>query len=82
MLHKKTIEAGDLPRPYNPEKTPPALPVAELFSPIDLKQARTRFEEAYIRFILQQNDADITRTALAIGVDKGYLRKKIKKMKL
>ncbi|MDY6832008.1 MAG: sigma-54 dependent transcriptional regulator [Thermodesulfobacteriota bacterium] len=82
MLHKNTIDAGDLPRPYNPGKTPPALPVAELFSPIDLKQARTRFEEAYIRFILQQNDADITRTALAIGVDKGYLRKKIKKMKL
>ena len=82
MLHKNTIEAADLPRPYNPDKSSPTLPVAELFSLTDLKQARTRFEEAYIRFILQQNDADITRTAQAIGVDKGYLRRKIKKMKL
>lgn len=82
MLHKETISAADLPRPYNPGKAAPAIPMADLFTPTDLKQARTRFEEAYIRFTLQQNEADIAKTAQAIGVDKSYLRKKLKKIKL
>lgn len=82
MLSRQTIEAADLPRPYNPGKAAPAPPGADLFTPVDLKQARTRFEDAYIRFMLQQNEADIVKTAKAIGVDKGYLRKKMKKLKL
>ncbi|MFZ5562656.1 MAG: sigma-54-dependent transcriptional regulator [Thermodesulfobacteriota bacterium] len=80
MIQKETIEAADLPRPYNPGKAAPALPAAELFVPTDLKEARTRFEDAYIRFMLDQNGADIVKTAKAMGVDKGYLRKKMKKM--
>ena len=76
MLHKETISAEDLPRPYNPDKAAPSLPMADLFAPTDLKHARTRFEEAYIRFILRQHDEDVVKAARAIGVDRGYLRKK------
>ncbi|MDY6824890.1 MAG: sigma-54 dependent transcriptional regulator [Thermodesulfobacteriota bacterium] len=81
MVKKETIEVADLPGPYNPHKAKASDPVeTRLFSAPNLKEARTEFENTFIKIKLLQNDNNVTQTARAIGVDRSYLHKKLKKI--
>ena len=47
---------------------------------IHLKQAREEFEREFVKRKLLENNSDINKTAKAIGVDKSYLRQRIKEL--
>lgn len=81
MTDKDLIEAGHIPSPYNPEQSH-KLRVIEthLFSYSDFKEAKIAFEKAFIQQKLLENDNNITNTAKAIGVERSYLHKKLKKL--
>jgi two-component system nitrogen regulation response regulator NtrX len=49
-----------------------------LFGADDLKEARRRFEKAFIERKLAENDHNVSRTAAQIGVERSYLHRKIK----
>ncbi|MDY6904025.1 MAG: sigma-54 dependent transcriptional regulator [Thermodesulfobacteriota bacterium] len=81
MVKKDTIDVADLPSPYNPNKAKASDPIeSRLFSVSNLKEARTEFENTFIKIKLLQHDNNVTQTAKAIGVDRSYLHKKLKKM--
>ncbi|RTZ95166.1 MAG: sigma-54-dependent Fis family transcriptional regulator [Deltaproteobacteria bacterium] len=80
MVDKDVIMPRDLPAPYNPGgagEIQPALP--DLMTMDSFKAARTAFEKQFIHHKLKQNEQNITRTARAIGVDRSYLHKRIKR---
>jgi two-component system nitrogen regulation response regulator NtrX len=80
MVPKDTIEAADIPAPYNPaaHKKEPSLE-NKLFTIEDLEEAKGYFEHEFIRRKLNQYNHNITETANAIGVAKNYLEETIKK---
>jgi two-component system nitrogen regulation response regulator NtrX len=82
MVAKDTIEAGDLPAPYNPacETDQPAVD-SKLFSIDSFKEAKKVFEKEFIRKKLEENKNNVTRTAESIGVGRSYLHKKLKEIK-
>jgi two-component system nitrogen regulation response regulator NtrX len=80
MVDKDVITIKDLPSPYNPEATNEIQPpLSDLMTMANFKAARTAFEKQFIRCKLQQNEQNITRTAEAIGVDRSYLHKRLKR---
>lgn len=80
MVAKDTIDVADLPAPYNPETPADAKsPFTNLMAMEGFKDARTAFEKTFIQSKLQENDENITRTAEAIGVDRSYLHKRLKR---
>jgi len=80
MVAKDIIDVEDLPAPYNPE-TPAETQslLAKLMTMQGFKDARAAFEETFIQSKLRENDENITRTAEAIGVDRSYLHKRLKR---
>jgi two-component system nitrogen regulation response regulator NtrX len=82
MVAKDTIEAGDLPAPYNPacETDQPAVD-SKLFSIDSFKEAKKVFEKECIRKKFEENKNNVTRTAESIGVGRSYLHKKLKEIK-
>ncbi len=81
MVSDPVIEPEHLPRPYNPEAGETGDPMDNpLFAIEDLKSAKQAFERYYIQKKLAENDNNISKTAKAIGVERSYLYKKIKKM--
>jgi len=80
MVAKDIIDVGDLPAPYHPETLVDVQsPLANLMSMAGLKDARAVFEKTFIQSKLRENDENITRTAEAIGVDRSYLHKRLKR---
>lgn len=81
MSEKDVIEAAHIPSPYNPNQSQ-KLKVVEthLFSYKDFKEAKIAFEKAFIQQKLLENDNNITNTAKAIGVERSYLHKKLKRL--
>jgi two-component system nitrogen regulation response regulator NtrX len=80
MVAKDVIDMEDLPAPYNPETLAETQsPLAKLMSMQGFKDARAAFEETFIQRKLRENDENITRTAEAIGVDRSYLHKRLKR---
>jgi two-component system nitrogen regulation response regulator NtrX len=81
MVEKQQIEITDIPGPYNPEQD---ARMDETEGPYlfegSLKTARTAFEKEFIRRKLAENDHNVTKTAKAIGVERSYLHKKIKRL--
>jgi two-component system nitrogen regulation response regulator NtrX len=51
-----------------------------LFEIESLKIAKQVFEKQFIHYKLDQNEHNVTRTAKAIGVERSYLHRKIKKL--
>lgn len=83
MVGKDTIESRDIPAPYNPQ-VPPTDDCADrtLLSMETLKKAKRAFEAEYIKRRLVENDNNISKTAEAMGVDRSYLYKKMKSVKI
>ena len=80
MVAKDIIDVEDLPAPYSPETLADAQsPLANLMSMEGFRDARAVFEKTFIQNKLRENDENITRTAEAIGVDRSYLHKRLKR---
>ena len=83
MAEKDTIEALDLPEPYNQFKLKTDSYFNHQLLNIDnLKEARNVFEKEFIKHSLLKNENNIRKTADAIGIDRSSLHKKIKKLGL
>ena len=81
MTDAETIDAADLPAPYNPENAGTVESAKSPFFNYDtLKQARNAFEREFVKVKLLENDRNITKTAEAIGVGRSFIRQKIKEL--
>jgi two-component system nitrogen regulation response regulator NtrX len=81
MVERDTIDVPDLPAPYNPEASDGGESVEEQFFLMSsLKDAKKAFEEEFIKRKLFKHDANVTKTAESIGVERSYLHKKLKSM--
>lgn len=81
MCADQTIDAKDLPKPYNPGTLSGSAEGAEsLFAIQELKAAKQQFEHHFIHRKLEENENNITRTAKSIGVERSYLHRRIKKL--
>jgi two-component system nitrogen regulation response regulator NtrX len=83
MIAGETIGAADIPAPYNPGLTEIAADVDTPFFTVDsFKEAKRQFERTYIQKKLTEHNNNVSKTAKVIGVERSYLHKKIKQMKL
>jgi two-component system, NtrC family, nitrogen regulation response regulator NtrX len=75
------IQAADMPPPYNrkPEIKEKDIPILSCDS---YKEAKARFEKAFIERKLKQFNGNISQTAEAIGIERSNLHKKIKAYEL
>ncbi len=81
MVEKDVIDEFDLPAPYNPDTADGMTPVeSQLFLSHSLKDAKKAFEREFIKRKLLQHNNNITKTAEAIGVERSYLHKKLKRL--
>jgi len=81
MAGKDVVDVADIPAPYNPGVGDGMESVElELFLIDNFKDAVEIFEKAFIKRKLSQYNNNITKTAEAIGVKRGYLSGKLKKM--
>ena len=78
-VEKDTIEADDIPAPYNPKKQVVHTGEASLFSINRLDDALENFEKEFIARKLEENDHDMVKTARILNVNKAYLKKKYQK---
>ena len=62
------------------------LPIREsalnLFADNDFKEARRLFECEFLRYKLEENDGNISRTAEVVGLERSHLHKKLKSLKI
>ena len=83
MTDKDVIDEYDLPSSYNPKTKDDTLSVeAQLFLSNSIKEAKEMFEREFIKKKLTQYSNNVTKTAEAIGVQRNYLYKKLKKLNL
>jgi two-component system nitrogen regulation response regulator NtrX len=83
MTDKDVIDEYDLPSPYHPKAKDDITSVeAQLFLSNSIKEAKEMFEKEFIKRKLIQHSNNVTKTAEAIGVQRNYLHKKIKNLKL
>ena len=71
------ILASHIPQPYNREPDGDAA-FASSLEAVTIREARERFEKAYIERKLQEHNWNISQTADAIGIERSNLHKKIK----
>jgi DNA-binding NtrC family response regulator len=57
-----------------------AAPADDLLAPADFREARSRFEAAYLARKLREHQGNVTRTAAAIGLERQSLQEKLKKL--
>ncbi len=76
IVTNDTIEAKDIPAPYNPKKQAAYSSESSLFSITRLDEARNNFEKEFIARKLEENNHDIAKTARLIGVERAYLQQK------
>jgi two-component system nitrogen regulation response regulator NtrX len=83
MVEKDIIDKSEIPVSYRPDNKEGTDPIeTQLFRFDHFKDAKKAFEKAYIHRKLLQNDNNITKTAEAIGVERSYLHKKLKSLKI
>jgi len=83
MVGKEVIDKTEIPAPYNPNSSAETTPIeAQLFLSDSLKDAKKIFEREFIQRKLMQNHNNINKTAKSMGVEKNYLNKRIKTLKL
>ncbi len=80
IVNGEVIDIPDIPATYQPESGKTSFSGEALFNEDGLKEARKRFEKAFIERKLAENDHNISRTAEQIGVERSYLHRKIKKL--
>ncbi len=81
IVTENVIDIEDIPVTYRPANGEDPLSRDALFAAGGLKEARKRFEKAFIEQKLAENDHNVTKTAEQIGVERSYLHRKIKKLK-
>ena len=83
IVNSKMIQAENLPKPYNPSNAGVGAQAYEtLFGLPGLKEARQTFEKQYIERKLDEFSHNVTHTAQAIGVERSYLHRRIKKLSI
>ncbi len=78
MVKGETIEKEDIPQPYNPDFT--KAPQSEkrwLFTLDNLDEARSAFEQEFLRRRVEQADGDLKAVAKKIGTTVKYIKKRI-----
>lgn len=81
MVTDNEITADHLPKQYNPQsKLNASFNTDPLFEMQHLKSAKLSFEKQFIQQKLNDNNYNVTRTAKAIGVERSYLHRRIKKL--
>lgn len=81
MVGDDVISEDHLPKPYNPKTGSADLYTLEpLYGVDNLKTAKHLFEKQFIHHKLAENEHNVSRTAKAIGVERSYLHRKIKKL--
>jgi two-component system nitrogen regulation response regulator NtrX len=81
MVNGDVIEADHLPKQYNPKAgVKNVCSTDPLFQMDQLKSAKLSFEKHFIQQKLLENEFNVTRTAKAIGVERSYLHRRIKKL--
>jgi two-component system nitrogen regulation response regulator NtrX len=83
MTDKDVIDEYDLPSSYNPKPQDDiASAEGQLFLSNSIKEAKKIFEREFIKRKLAQHNNNVTKAAEAIGVQRSYLYKKLKKLNL
>ncbi|MBT8371446.1 MAG: sigma-54 dependent transcriptional regulator [Deltaproteobacteria bacterium] len=83
MVDGELIDVVDLPVPYNPRTLESAdMGESQLLTNDSLKSAKKSFEKAYLRNKLLEHENNVSKTAKAIGVERSYLHKLIKRLKI
>ena len=77
MIPEKVIHAKDIPPPFNKESEMKE-GVESYLSSNSYKEAKNKFEKAFIVKKLREFDGNISQTAEAIGIERSNLHKKIK----
>jgi two-component system nitrogen regulation response regulator NtrX len=80
VVTEPVIERKDLPATYLPKDEGDTVSGEAFFTADGLKEARKRFEKAFIERKLAENDHNVSKTAEQIGVERSYLHRKIKKL--
>ncbi len=82
MTGKKTIDAADIPPPYNPQptETGPETKQESFFETNSLKAAEKAFQEEFIRRKLVENRLDVASTAKQTGASKSQIKNVLQKM--
>ena len=82
ITDKDVIDEYDLPSHYNPKAKDDIISVeGRLFLSNSIKEAKEMFEREFIKRKLIQHNNNVAKTAEAIGVQRGYLYRKLKKLK-
>lgn len=80
MVENDLIDVSDLPLPYNPLTSDISdISDLQLLSIDSLKDAKKSFEKEFIHKKLLEHDNNVSKTAKAIGVERSYLHKLIKR---
>ncbi len=83
MTDKDVIDEYDLPSPYHPKGKDDATSAeTQLFLSNSIKEAKEMFEREFIKRKMIQHSNNVASTAKAIGVQRNYLYKKLKKLNL
>jgi two-component system nitrogen regulation response regulator NtrX len=77
MIPEKVIHAKDIPPPFNKESAMKE-GVESYLSSDSYKEAKNKFEKAFIVKKLREFNGNISQTAEAIGIERSNLHKKIK----
>jgi two-component system, NtrC family, nitrogen regulation response regulator NtrX len=81
MVGEAVIDTHHLPRPYNPKtRATGTYSLEPLFKIEQLKNAKLAFEKQFIQHKLSEYEYNVSRTAKAIGVERSYLHRRIKKL--
>jgi two-component system nitrogen regulation response regulator NtrX len=80
MVEKEVVDVSDLPSPHYSAAPAELCGDSRLFQVERLKDARVAFEDEFIKRKLKFYDQDIQKTAEAIGLDKGRLNRRVKKL--
>lgn len=83
MINKSVITVSDLPAPYySPQKKPHKASEKKLLAMADLGAAMEAFEKEFITKKMVQNNREVDQAARSMNVEPGYLKRRIKKLKL
>lgn len=83
IVHQDIIQVDHLPKPYNTFSAPSSSTSMDaMFAMSHLKEARQQFEKQFIEYKLGEHNFNVTHTAKAIGVERSYLHRRIKKLSI
>ncbi len=83
ILCRDRVTAADVEQGVAPgARAHAAHPMEEALSAEDYREAKRKFEAAYLTRKLRENSNNVTRTAAAIGLERQSLQEKIRKLQL